>query len=101
MKRTEIDHLTTIAAFNALGAAGTAIGLGYNAGGVSYDWTMRKLRGGSVEIVIAGELTLTASLHDVTRAARLPVCAFVSSVVQKRTGNCAVTLCDLCPSLGR
>lgn len=93
--RTEIDHLNTLDAFNALGTAGSVVGLGYNSGGVSYYWEAVKVRNGSVIINVEGRFTVRASLKDVTKHRNLPVCAFVSQLVQRKTGNCADTLCKL------
>lgn len=98
-KRIEIDHLTTREAFNALGP--DSVGLGYNAGGVSYAWEARKTRSGSLRVVVEGTLVLVADLALVARLGAAPVTALVADLVAARTGNDAEALIALCPALGR
>lgn len=92
MTRIEVDHLNVRDAFNALGVPGASTGLGYNAAGVSYHWEMTKNRDGSVVVEIAGRFFVGASLTEVARRADLPVCGFVSRLVQAETGNDALEL---------
>lgn len=95
VNRIEIDHLRTREAFNALGVAGSAVGVGYKSGGVSYHWEIHKKRNGTLVIVVEGSLKVEAPLSLVGKLADLPIDSLVSLLVQSHTGNCAVTLCKL------
>jgi hypothetical protein len=95
MKRIEIDHLNTRDAFNALGPAGSAVGLGYNAGGVSYCWEMSKRADGFVTFMLDGTTTAVGcSLHTIAKWVDEPVTALVAYLVAELTGNDALALCD-------